>query len=105
MTTLIVALAGGACVAALIGAIALAFRNPTGSAVEDRLDVLAGKSGMGLSDLAKKERSVLSRPLDDVPTQLEEYIQRFFNIRRLIDQADVSMDTSKFAIISIALGG
>ena len=66
MTTLIVALAGGICVAALIGAVAV-FRNSGGSAVEDRLDILAGKTQASLSELSKKEQSVLSRPLDDVP--------------------------------------
>jgi tight adherence protein B len=104
MTPLIVALAGGACVAAVIGAALMAFRNPTGSAMEDRLDVLAGKS-KGISDLSKKEQSVLSRPLDDVPNAIEEFVANFLNVRRLLEQADMAMSPAKFVAISLGLGG
>jgi tight adherence protein B len=104
MTTLIVALAGGACVAAVIGAALMVFRNPTGSAIEDRLDVLAGKS-KGIDELSKKEQSVLTRPLDDVPNAVEEFVSNFLNIRRLLEQADMSMSPANFVAISLGLGG
>ena len=104
MTTLIVALAGGICVAALIGAVAMAFRNPAGTAMEDRLDVLAGKSHGSISELAKKDQSVLSRPLDDVPNAIEELVANFLNLRLLLDQADIDMKPAKFVGITAGLG-
>ncbi len=91
MTVFIVALAGGICVAAVFLAVASVFRSPTDSAMHDRLDMLAGKKSQ-----ATDETSVLSRPLDDMPNVIEEYISGFFNLRKLLDQADIEMKTEKF---------
>lgn len=111
MTTLIVAIAAGICVAAVVGAVAVMFRNPAESAIEDRLDVLAGKTKGPLRDLAKKEQSVLSRPLDDVPSAVEEFFARFFNLQLLLEQADIAIKPVKFlticgglAFVGIAIG-
>ncbi len=104
MTTLFIALAGGVCVAAFIGAVAVMFRNPAGSAIEDRLDVLAGKTQGSISELSKKEQSVLARPLDDVPNAVEEFVANFLNIRLLLDQADVNMKPAKFVGVIVGFG-
>ena len=85
MTVFIVALAGGICVAAVFLAVASVFRSPTDSARHDRLDMLAAKKSQ-----ATDETSVLSRPLDDMPNVIEEYISGFFNLRKLLDQADIA---------------
>jgi tight adherence protein B len=103
MTTLFFAIAGGIGVAAIIGAVAMMFRDSSSSAVEDRLDVLAGK-GSSLSELAKKEQSILTRPLDDVPNAIEEIFAKVLNIRLLLDQADISMEPAKYLGISAGLG-
>jgi tight adherence protein B len=104
MSTFIVAMAGGVCVAALVGAAATFFRSSVGSIAEDRLDILAGTNQASIRDLAKKEQSVLSRPLDDVPTAIEEVISTFFNLRKLLDQADCAMSPGKFVTVAVCLG-
>ncbi len=104
MSTLIVALAGGVCVAAVIGAVAVMFRNPVGAAMEDRLDVLAGKTQSKSDELAKKEQSVLSRPLDDVPNALEELVANVLNIRMLLERAHISLQPATFVGIILGFG-
>lgn len=100
MTILIVALAGGICVAAVFLAVATVFRNPNDSAMHDRLDMLAGKKAASSVD----DTSVLSRPLDDMPNAIEEFIQNFFNVRRLLEQAQIEMGPGKFIGICSVLG-
>ena len=92
MTILIAALAGGIAVAAVVLAVASVFRNPADSAMHDRLDMLAGKKNQGAVD----DTSVLSRPLDDMPNAIEDFVSNFFNVRKMLDQADIEMTTQKF---------
>ena len=103
MSTLIIAIASGICVAALVGAVAAMFRSPAESAIEDRLDVLAGKTKNPLSQLAKKEQSVLSRPLDDVPGAVEEFFARFFNLQLLLEQAAIDVKPVRFLAVCLVL--
>ncbi len=104
MSTLFIALAGGVCVAAIVGAVAMIFRDSAGSAVEDRLDVIAGKGSSSMSELSKKEQSILTRPLDEVPNVIEEVFGKILNVRRLLDQAHISMEPASFLGISIGFG-
>jgi tight adherence protein B len=90
-------------VAALVGGIGLLIRNPGESAVEDRLDMLAGKVSSRERELANKERSVLARPLDDVPNAIEEAMSRFLDVRKLLEQAALGISPTHFVIASIAL--
>lgn len=99
MTVFLIAAAGGVCVAVLIYAVATALRNPDESAMHERLDMLAGKKSQAGSD----ESSVLSRPLDDMPNAIEEFVSNFFNLRRMLDQADIEMKTEKFVGLCAAL--
>ena len=92
MTILIAALAGGIAVAAVVLAVASVFRNPADSAMHDRLDMLAGKKNQNAVD----DTSVLSRPLDDMPNAIEDFVSNFFNVRKMLDQADIEMSTQKF---------
>ena len=48
---------------------------------------------------AGDDSSVLTRPLDDVPNAIEEFISGFFNLRRMLDQADIDMKTEKFVAL------
>jgi tight adherence protein B len=108
MSPLLIAIAAFIGVAALIGGVALVFRDSPSSKVEDRLDLLTGTSTPSSSkaELAKQE-SVLARPLDAMPGLLEGWIARFGNISRLFEQADTSLTVSRFALICgvIALAG
>lgn len=85
-------------VAALSGSIALLIYGKATTQAEDRLAILTGQGGSRDSSMA--EASVLSQPLDDVPTSIEEFTKRFLNIRTLLDQADMSVDVSKFLMFA-----
>ena len=98
MTALFIALMGGICVAAVILAVVTAFKDPADTAMHDRLDMLAGKK----SQTAAEDASVLSRPLDDMPNAMEEFVSNFFNVRRLLEQADIEMKTEQFLGICAA---
>ena len=97
---IVAAIAGGICVTALFLAVAMAFRGPADTAMHDRLDVLAGKAGQNTID----DTSVLSRPLDDMPNAFEDFVSNFFNLRRLLDQAEIEMKTEQFLGITAGLG-
>lgn len=98
--TVLIAVAGGIGVAALLLAVATIFRSPVDTAMHDRLDMLAGKKTQAIADT-----SVLSRPLDDMPNALEEFVSNFFNVRRLLQQADLDMKTEKFIGLCLACAG
>lgn len=92
ITTLIIAIASGVFVATVVFAVASMFRSPVDTAMHDRLDILAGgKSQNGVDD-----SSVLTRPLDDMPTAFEDFVSNFFNVRRWLDQAGIDWSTQKF---------
>lgn len=103
MTIFLIAAAGGICVAILIFAVASVLRGPNDAAMHERLDMLAGKKTQGVTD----DSSVLSRPLDDMPNAIEQFVANFFNLRRMLDQADIDMKTEKFVGLcgAFAAGG
>ena len=101
MTVFLIAAAGGICIATLIYGVAIAIRNPDETVMHERLDMLAGKKNKAGGD----DSSVLTRPLDDVPNAIEEFISGFFNLRRMLDQADIEMKTEKFLALCGAFAG
>jgi tight adherence protein B len=103
MTSTLIAIAAGIGVAALVAGVAMMIRSPEAENVEDRLDALAGMARK--PNLVVADTSVLSRPLDDVPGQLEAMLLRFFNLRLLMEQADVDMSIAKFLGICAGLAG
>ncbi len=100
MTVMLIAGMAGICVAALIAAVAMHFKASGDTAMHNRLDMLAGKKPQGGDDA-----SVLTRPLDDMPNALEEFVSNFFNLRRMLDQADIKVSAEKFMAICGIFGG
>ena len=108
MSPIIIAIAAFIGVAALVGGVAVVFRDNSGSKVEDRLDVLTGVSSPSAGkESVLTQDSVLARPLDSVPGLVETLISRFANINLLFEQADTSLTVPRLAMISgvIALAG
>ncbi len=104
MSPLLIGIAAFIGVAALVGGLAMVLREKPGSKIEDRLDVLTGAGGPSAAkDGLGGESSVLARPLDNVPTVLELFLERFGNINRLFEQADTNLTAGKLAAISIAI--
>jgi len=100
MTIMLIALAAGIGVAAAILAVALTFQNPAELAIHDRLDMLTGKK----KQTTVQNDSVLTRPLDDMPNAIEEFVSNFFNVRRMLDQADIDMKLENFVGMCVSLG-
>lgn len=104
MSTLIIAIAAFLAVTALVGGVALAFREQPGSKIEDRLDLLTGTNTPAA---AKKglmsEGPLLTQPLDSVPSLLEVWMNRLGDVGLLFEQADTSLTISRLAMISLFL--
>src|SRR5687767_2180077 len=102
MITIIIIAASFIGVACLVGGVAsVMFRSESATAVENRLDVLTGAA----QPAAKKqaEANLLASPLNDVPSVLEEFVLKFFNLRAFLQQADTQLSPTKFIIISVGL--
>lgn len=101
MSSLLIGIAAFIGVAALVGGVAVMFRDQPANKAEDRLDLLTGaKSG---ADKVKNS-SVLAQPLDSVPGIFENLISRVGNVNRLFEQADVSMTYSRLGLACGILG-
>lgn len=97
----IIYVAVGLGVATLIIGVTMLFRT-TDESVEDRLDALAGmKPGAAISDASA---SLLAGPLDDVPGFMERTFGKLFNLRLMIEQADVDIAPPTFALFMLGLG-
>lgn len=105
MLPFVIVIAVGIGVTALIGGVALALRPAADNTAENRLSILTGaRRAPG----EREEASLLtSSSLDDSRTMADDFLARFGNISRLMDQADVQMSGSKFltiCVISAAAG-
>jgi tight adherence protein B len=91
-------------VVALIIGVALFMRGNENLAVTDRLNVLTSKKAVTGE---KEDTSVLNHPLDDRPGFAEEFVSKFLNIRRFLEQGAIDMAPSKFLMIcaGLALAG
>lgn len=88
-------------VATLVGGVAMMFRGSSNSQAEDRLDVLAGlKSATAAKD---NEPSLLAHPLDEKRKFFEVFLPKSASLKNFLAQADSSLDSSKFALVSILL--
>jgi tight adherence protein B len=103
MVTLLIAGAAFVGVACLvIGVASLMNRGGSAANIEDRLAILTGANGGG-SRKSSESTNVLASPLNDAPDMIEQFFSNFFNLRKLLQQADSQLTPAKFGIISIAL--
>ena len=100
MMTLIIMIAVGVGVAALIGGIAVTLRTEAeGSAAEDRLSTLTGQKAR---DKSKADTpTLLNNPLGGPVTFADQVLARLGNVAHLMEQADVRMSASKFLTICV----
>jgi tight adherence protein B len=87
-------------VAALVGGATLLLRAKPGTKIEDRLDLLTGLTSAAPKDGSAKEASILTQPLDDKPSIIESFIERFSNFGLLFEQADTNLTVGRFMTIS-----
>lgn len=105
MSTWLIAAAVFMGVAALVmAAVNFASRTPEGR-IEDRLSLLTGGSSAQAKENLLKPGGLLAHPLDDATGHVENFLKRFGNIGKLLEQADVPLTVPKFAAISAGLAG
>lgn len=103
MTSLFIIIAVFACVATLAGAIAMSFKSPEETAVEDRLKNITNKGGAS-SIFDSDNNGILSKPLDNLPGKMEEFVSKFLNLRTYIEQAGMTVSPQKIIFMSLGLG-
>lgn len=98
MLPIILCVSVGLGVTALIAGVALAMRPESDNLAEDRLSVLTGtKQPRGKA--AEQATLLTSSSLDDTKSMADNFLARFGNVEKLMDQADVRMSGSKFLTI------
>lgn len=104
MSPMLISIAVFLGVAALVGGVAIALRDRSAVAVEDRLDSFTGHGGA--ANRGGKDRpSLLAHPLDDAPDMFEKLLQRFGRLRLLFEQADTNLSPTAFFAFSAGLAG
>lgn len=88
----------------MLFAVMLLFQNGN-EQIEDRLASLTQNGGRGVNTVEVDKPSLLKSPLNDAPNKIEEFVSRFLNLRKLIDQSGTSITVSQFTIATIALAG
>ena len=102
MLVLIVAASVGLCVAAIVGFVATMFRGDEVSIAEGRLSTLTAQRGKKESG-GFEEVSALRNPLESSTNLLEDWMVSRFNIKVLLEQADIKLPASKFSILCVGL--
>ena len=100
MTYLLVIFAVFTGVASLVGGVAIMIRGADENSVEERLDFLTGVVSASKKGAGHSESSLLSHSLDfDRVNFLEEFVSKFLNLRRLLEQADIGFSPPQFFLV------
>ena len=100
MSPLLIAIMAFVCVAALVGAVAVTFRESAESKFDDRL---ASLMGGGTAREKKPKPSLLAQPIEDRTGIGERLVKRIARLRLLFEQADTRMTPRQFVLLSGAL--
>lgn len=92
------------CVSGLIYGASMLVRGDNDEKIENRLQLLTKNGGRGLTKQDAAPASVLKSPLNDVPNALEEFFNKFLNVRRMIDQSGMELSATNFAFMSLGMG-
>ncbi len=103
MLSIVIVIAVGIGVTSLIGGVALALRPAADNNAESRLLMLTGAQR---APGEREEASLLTNSsLDDTKSMADDFLARFGNINRLMEQADVQMSGAKFLAICGSAAG
>jgi len=91
------------CVSAIVASLAVLLRGQSQTATEDRLQLLTGVGPV--KSTVTNEPNLLAQPLDEKIHILEEFVSKFLNLRRFMEQADISMSPAKLLTICSGLAG
>lgn len=87
----------------MLFAVMLLFQNGN-EQIEDRLASLTQNGGRGVKAEPDKP-SLLVSPLDDAPHTLEVFVNKFLNLRKLLEQSGTGITVSNFTMMTGVLGG
>jgi tight adherence protein B len=104
MMVLIIAASVGICVAAIVGAVAIMLRGDEASIAEDRLATLTERGRRDFGEVAE-DTLKLRNPLEGTTNFLEDWMTRKFDMKTMLEQADISLPLSKFALLCLGLAG
>ena len=94
--TLLISVAAFVGVAALVGGIAMLWREKSDKGIEQRLDVLTGVSTASSVKENLLKGSVLAAPLNATPSILEGIVAHYRHLGLLFEQADTTLTPSRF---------
>lgn len=100
MNPTIISLAAFVGVTGMVAALAMLFRGHEGGAIEDRLDVLAGKKAAPREQNSVTKEVLLKEGLQGLAGIAAKIFERFDNLRLLFIQADSPMKPETFFMIS-----
>ncbi|MBU6173777.1 MAG: type II secretion system F family protein, partial [Planctomycetes bacterium] len=98
MLILIIAVSVGICVAAVVGAVAIAFRGEESSVAESRLRNLTRKKSTELDD---QDLIQLRNPLEGPTSFVDEWMTKTFDIKTMLEQADLKIRLSQFTLLCV----
>ena len=73
--------------------------------IEDRLASLTQNGGRGVAKQEVAPTNLLLSPLDDAPNRIEEFVARFLNLSKLLEQSGKDISVSKFVAMSLIAAG
>ncbi len=100
MNPTLISIAAFVGVTGMVAALAMLFRDKEGGAVEDRLDVLAGKKAA--KDQAVSRDALLKEGLQGLTGVAQKVFERFENLKLLFVQADSPIKPEAFCLLSAA---
>jgi tight adherence protein B len=101
MLVMIIVACTGICVAAIVGAVAIAIRGDEDSIAESRLTSLTKKRGN--DRLGDSDSLQLRNPLENSTSFLDDWMRRTFDMQTLLEQAEIKMPLSSFTLLCIGL--
>ncbi len=104
MNVLIIAASVGICVAAIIGAVAVMVRGDDTSIAEERLSTLTATSRKD-GQSVDADLLTLRNPLEGTANFVEDWMNRQFNMKVMLEQAGIKMPLSKFSLLCMGMAG
>ena len=89
----------------MIFAATMLFQGDKQDQIEDRLASLTQNGGRGITKQESAPTNLLKTPIDDVPNKIEEFANRFLNLRKFLETTGTEMSVGKFVAISVGLAG
>jgi tight adherence protein B len=84
----------------MVFAASMLFQNDQQDHIEDRLASLTQNKGRGSNTKVSTPASLLNSPLDDAPDKIEEFLNKFLNLRKFLSQTGTQATVGNFIVIT-----